>query len=118
VESQAVGVAGFRTELDTEAEVYALFIAGMGVKVVGGAVVEFVPEAKFAANEEAQSNGAEAGGDPAEGFKEGGFPLILKGVFGGRGRDILKIFAQAAGARTELHNVDDSAGLQRMGVSC
>jgi hypothetical protein len=105
-------------ELNTDAEVYALFIAGMGVKVVGGAVVELIAKAKFAAYEEAQSHGAETGRDPPDGFKKRRFPLIREEVFSGRDGEVLEIFAQATGARRELHNVDDSAGLQRMGVSC
>ena len=39
--------------LDAEAEVDVLFVAGVGVGVVGGAVVELVALAQFAADEEA-----------------------------------------------------------------
>ena len=47
--------------LDSEAEVYVLLVACVGVGVVGGAVVELVALAEFAADEEAQSDGPQAG---------------------------------------------------------
>ncbi len=51
------GAAG----LDAEAEVYVLLVAGVGVEVVGGAAVELVALAEFAADEEAKGDGSEAG---------------------------------------------------------
>ena len=63
--------------LDSEAEVDVLLVAGVGVGVVGGAVVELVALAEFAADEEAESYGAEAGGDPAYGLDEGGFFFVF-----------------------------------------
>ena len=66
--------------LDSEAEVDVLLVAGVGVGVVGGAVVEPISLAEFAANEEAQSHGAQAGGDPAHGLDEGGLFFTLIAV--------------------------------------
>ncbi len=63
--------------LDAEAEVDVLLVAGVGVGVVGGAVVEPVALAEFAADEEAESYGAEAGGDPAYGLEEGGLFFVF-----------------------------------------
>ena len=46
---------------------------------------------------------------------EGRFLLFPRGVFGRGGVKVLGIFAEAAGVGTELHIVDDSAGLQKDG---
>ena len=75
-------------ELDAQAEVYVLLVAGVGVEVVGSAAVELVALAELASDEEAESHGAEAGGDPADGLDEGGFFRLLV-VFGlaGKGED-------------------------------
>src|ERR1700733_436536 len=66
-----------RWELDSEAEVYVLFVAFVGVEVVGGAAVELVALAEFAAYEEAESYGSESGGDPAEGLEHGGLFVLV-----------------------------------------
>lgn len=60
-----------RGSLDAEAEVYVLLVAGVGVGVVGGAVVELVTLAEFATDEEAECDRAETGGDPAYGLEKG-----------------------------------------------
>ena len=73
-----------RVALDAQAEVYVLLVAGVGVEVVGGAAVELVALAEFAAYEEAEGYGSESGGDPAEGLEDGGlFVLVLVGGHGG-----------------------------------
>jgi hypothetical protein len=57
--------------LDAEAEVYIFFVARVGVEVVGGAAIELVALAEFAAYEEAERYGTETGGDPTYGLDEG-----------------------------------------------
>ena len=101
--------------LRAEAEVYVLFIAGVGVGVVGRAAIELVALTDFAADEETQCDGAEACGDPADGLDEGRFFVFL--FFGkwkrfhGVVRDILfgPSFEDAE-IGEELHAMDDSAG--------
>jgi hypothetical protein len=102
--------------LDAEAEVYVLLVAGVGVEVVGGAAVELVALAEFAADEEAESYGTEAGRDPADGFDEG---RVFFFVFGeGHGGDILWAGAENATVGEELHAMDDSAGWVCLACAC
>ena len=58
--------------LDADAELYVVVVVtGVGVEVVGGAALEFVAAAEFAAGDEAEAEGAGTGGDPAQGDEEG-----------------------------------------------
>ena len=104
--------------LDSEAEVYVLLVAGVGVGVVGGAVVKPIALAEFAADEEAKSHGAEPGGDPAYGLDEGGFffafvtvPVSVVGKGDGAvdGR-VLGGSAFVAGCGAKHHDLDDISG--------
>jgi hypothetical protein len=65
--------------LDAEAEVYILLVAGVGVEVVGGAAVELVTLAEFAAYEEAEGYSAEGCGDPADGLHDRRIFVFLVG---------------------------------------
>lgn len=112
IREQAFGIR--QEKLDAEAEVYVFLVAGVGVEVVGRAVAELIAESEFPAYEEAQSYGAEAGGDPADGLEEGRFLLFSWGIFGEGDGEILGVFAEATVAGTKLHIEDDSAGLPKM----
>jgi hypothetical protein len=97
--------------LDSEAEVYVLLVAGVRVKVVWGAAVELVALAEFASDEEAESYGSEAGGDPAYGLDEGGFlfGFILFVAREGKdagGGDVLGCGVAGAGCGAKLHDIE------------
>src|SRR5271154_5208512 len=64
-------------ELDAETEVYVLFIAGVGIEVVGGPAVELVTLAEFASDEKAESDRSEAGRDPAYGLNKGRLLFVV-----------------------------------------
>lgn len=104
-----------RKGLRAEAEVYVLFIAGVGVGIVGRAAIELVALTDFATDKETQCDGAEACGDPADGLDEGRFFVFLFfrkwKRFHGVVRDILfgPSFEDAE-IGEELHAMDDSAG--------
>jgi hypothetical protein len=103
-----------RVGLDAEGEVYVLLVAGVGVEVVGGAAVELVALAEFAADEEAESDRTEAGGDPAYGLDKGGLFFAFFVLFGAReGEDTGGVFGCVivAGCGAEHHSLDDSSGL-------
>src|SRR5271163_3470019 len=110
--------------LNAETEVYVLFVAGVGVEVVGGAVVEAIALAEFASDEEAESYSAEAGGDPADGLDEGRFffflfivpilPVARKGKGAGDG-GVVCLSVWVAGCGAELHDLDDSPGASGIG---
>jgi hypothetical protein len=97
--------------LDAEAEVYVLLVAGVGVGVVGGTAVELVALAQFASDEEAESYGAEAGGDPAYGLEESGFfftILVVAREWESAGGFRSNVFVALGGAKH--HILDDSSG--------
>ena len=59
-------------ELDADAEFHVLhLVAGVGVGVVGGAMVEFVALAQLTADEQAERDGTKSGGDPGHGLQQG-----------------------------------------------
>ena len=96
--------------LDAEAEVYVLLVAGVGVEIVGGAVVEAVALAEFASDEEAESYGAEASGDPTNGLDEGRFffLFVVAGLlrkWEGAADSYVFGFVIVAGFRTEHHDI-------------
>jgi hypothetical protein len=101
--ASAMEALGMREELDAEAEVYILLVSGVGVEVVRGAAVELVTLAKFASEKEAESDRTEAGGDPADGFEDGG--VLFRAIGFGIGiEDFLLWFgAEDAGCAAELH---------------
>jgi hypothetical protein len=74
-------VPGQREDSDAEADFDVLLVAGVGVEVVGGAAIEFVALTHLAADEEAQSYGSEAGGDPADGLDESRFVIVVFELF-------------------------------------
>jgi hypothetical protein len=94
------------------------------VEIVGGAAVELVALAEFAAYEKTKSNGTESGGDPANRFDESGllilfFVKLFVASFimfeareweRGSGGDFLgcSVFGPRLG--TEDHVLNDSAG--------
>jgi hypothetical protein len=108
-------VVGF---LDTEAEVYVLFVAGVGVEVVRSATIELIALAKFASDEEAESYCAEAGGDPAYRLDEGCFLfailifIVIAGGEGNRRGDVLGCGVVVRGCGARRHVKDDSSGLR------
>ena len=106
---------------DSQAEVYVLFVAGVGVEVVGGAAVELVTLAEFASDEQAESYCSEAGGDPAHGFDEGRFFfffLVFRPLWEGKGAgdgDVLCCGVIGARCGTKHHDLDDSSGVLEIG---
>jgi len=109
-----------RVESDSQAEVYVLFIARVGVEVVGGAAIELVALAEFASDEQAESYRSEAGGDPAHGLDEGrlfflrfGSRLLGEGKCAGGG-DVLRPGVIGATWRTEHYHLDDSSGVPQI----
>jgi hypothetical protein len=105
--------------LDAEAEVYVFFVARVGVEVVGSSAVELVALTHLSADEEAEGNCAETGGDPSNGLDEGRFVVLKLFLRGERerisGRNNLGIGAEVAKIGTKLHVMDDSAGHEEMG---
>jgi hypothetical protein len=107
--------------LDAQAEVYVLLVAGVSVEVVGGAAVELVALAEFAADEEAERNGSETGGDPSYGLDESGFFVLffpqLKMREGQRCSNRKIPGSGVIGPRleTKLHGMDDIPGSREMG---
>jgi hypothetical protein len=98
--------------LDAYAEVHVLLVAGVGIKVVRCATVELIALTEFSSDEEAESDGSEAGGDPAYGFEEGGLLLffIVVVVFRASGvdRGFLRCCAVVSGCGAGTHALDDS----------
>ena len=105
---------------DSEAGVYVEFVSGVGVEVVGGLAVELVALAKLASDEEAESDGAEAGGDPAYGLDQGAlfrFALVFVALvalimlIAGEGQGASDVFCvSVAGFGAKDHDLDDSSG--------
>jgi hypothetical protein len=83
------------TGLDAETEIYVLLVTGVGVEVVGSTAVELVTLAKFASYKQAESDGAEAGRDPAHGLDERG--LFLGFIFFAFARKIATRKGESAG---------------------
>ena len=106
-----------RAESDSQAEVYVLFVAGVGVEVVGCAAVELVTLAEFASDEQAESYRSEAGRDPAYGLDKGClFFLFLASSLSGEGKgagdgDVLCPGVIGATWRTKHYHLDDSSGV-------
>src|SRR5580704_1595558 len=104
--------------LGAEAEVYVLLVAGVGVGVVRGPAVELVAVAEFASDEEAESYGSEAGGDPAYGFDQGRLFLFAVLSLTGEGKDSGDVLVEGvcvAGCGAGRHILDDSSGALVLG---
>src|SRR5690242_7701114 len=88
----------------------------MRVHVVGCAAFELVAQPKFAASKQTERNHTQTGRDPCDGLDNGGLAPAAANVSlsGGDGL-IIRNGGRTAAARTELHIVDDSAGLPENG---
>jgi hypothetical protein len=107
-------------ELDAEAGVHVLLVAGVCVEIVGGAAVELIALAEFATNEKTESDGTETGGDPADSFDESGLLILFfVALFvsfeageweRGSSGDLLGCGVFSPRFGTEDHALNDSAG--------
>src|SRR5580704_15936726 len=68
-------IFAMRWGLDTDAELCRLLIAGIGVEVVGRALVELVAQANLTAHVEAEGGDGHADGEPSDNLE--GLALLL-----------------------------------------